>query len=192
MAKGGYQIIDLQGVSLSGSSKTISGLHGALDNNQGKAVLISGLNIGGTIYDEFFTIATKSGTSYTIPVGDKQVITVTNSDGVTVAAPVKGYVHIINVKKTGVTSLRTTIINQSSAQINTFTKLLTALTAISNVSVLPCSGFFVASSVYYSAIALSRASDTTIGISYVKTDSTVIETFASTDGYEVTDMIYTF
>ena len=45
--KGGYQIIDLKGNSLSSSAVTLEGIHAAVEGADAP-ILLEGINIGGT------------------------------------------------------------------------------------------------------------------------------------------------
>lgn len=79
-----YAIVDLQGKSLSGSSVTIAGVHGAI----GKAncpILLKGINFGGTKYKDAFVKFYASSTSYVSEAVYGKVITVTNVNGITIA-----------------------------------------------------------------------------------------------------------
>lgn len=79
-----YAIVDLQGTSLSGSSVTIAGVHGAI----GKAncpILLKGINFGGTKYKNAFVKFSASSTSWVSEAVYGKVITVTNVNGVTIA-----------------------------------------------------------------------------------------------------------
>lgn len=53
MLKGGYQIIDLKGIELSGDTYYMSGIYGKIQNNHDKTILISNINIDGDINDYY-------------------------------------------------------------------------------------------------------------------------------------------
>ena len=66
--KGGYQILDLKGVSYtSGTAKTVDGTYfEALNRSFGKAVLVSGLKVGSDpIISDTFCTFTLSSSTYT-------------------------------------------------------------------------------------------------------------------------------
>lgn len=72
MIRGGYQIIDLEGVALTVDQVTIPGLYEVLEGNNGKPILISGVNIGGKkLPDIFAAQTTESGVTlgrYEFPI----------------------------------------------------------------------------------------------------------------------------
>ena len=81
-----YAIVDLKGTSLSGSSATVKGVHAAI----GKAdcpILLRGINYGGTAYKDAFVKFTASSTNYISETVYGKVITVSNTDGITIANP---------------------------------------------------------------------------------------------------------
>lgn len=90
MLKGGYQILDLKGTALtSGTEATIDGTYAALSNAHGKRVIVSGLKVGGTAYNDVEVLFTLSTTTYTgvLVVGTTTItIAVANDDGVTATA----------------------------------------------------------------------------------------------------------
>lgn len=79
-----YAIVDLQGKSLSGSSVTIAGVHGAI-GEANCPILLKGINFGGTKYKNAFVKFYASSTSYVSEAVYGKVITVTNVDGITIA-----------------------------------------------------------------------------------------------------------
>lgn len=95
MAKGGYQILDLKKSTLtSGSKKTIAGSFDALDRSSQKRVVISGMKVSTTEYndiDAYFTpsvnVSTGKATGYNaaLTIGTASLaVNVANDDGVTV------------------------------------------------------------------------------------------------------------
>ena len=95
MYKGGYQIVDFAGITLSGTATTIPGLYKTLTTCD-KPLLIRGLVQSSVEYTPFFAFgAAASSTTFVIicpdmvsdGVGASQfIITVTNADAVTIAA----------------------------------------------------------------------------------------------------------
>lgn len=79
----GYIVLDLQSKDIA-TSKTISGLHSALAENEGygKAVLLANVIVSGTEYPSMSVEVKKSGTSY-ILFNSLIQVTITNVDGVT-------------------------------------------------------------------------------------------------------------
>lgn len=80
--KGGYQIIDLKGNDLIGASFTISGIYDVLEGNYNKAILLSGIVIGGVEYDDVFTtpkvVSSKyvlDAYGYTLTIDDDDLVT---------------------------------------------------------------------------------------------------------------------
>lgn len=88
MAKGGYQIVDLKNKSLTVDTEaTIDGVYKAVKKCNGKPTLVTGLNIGGTAVNGFYTLFKLSSTSYVATCTDMgYTITIANDDGVTVAS----------------------------------------------------------------------------------------------------------
>lgn len=86
MLKGGYQIIDLQNKELeSGVGMVYEGTYDKIEGTR-KAILISGLNVGGTEYHDTFVELTVNGSNYegtiygkSITISDADVVTVTNA-----------------------------------------------------------------------------------------------------------------
>ena len=84
MTIGGYQIIDLKNTKLTvGTGTKIDGVYDKIKSTR-KAILISGLNVGGTEYHDTFVELTVSGTNYTGTIYGK-TITISNADLVTVS-----------------------------------------------------------------------------------------------------------
>ena len=85
MTIGGYQIIDLKNTKLTvGTGTKIDGVYDKIKSTR-KAILISGLNVGGTEYHDTFVELTVSGTNYTGTIYGK-TITISNEDLVTISA----------------------------------------------------------------------------------------------------------
>lgn len=85
MTNGGYQIIDLKNTKLTlGTGTKIDGVYDKIKSTR-KAILISGLNVGGTEYHDTFVELTVSGTNYTGTIYGK-TITISNADLVTISA----------------------------------------------------------------------------------------------------------
>lgn len=86
MVKGGYQIIDLTNKPLtSGVGMVFDGVYDKVEGTH-KAILVSGLNVGGTEYHDSFVDFTVAGTAFmgtiygkTIKIEDTDVVTVTNA-----------------------------------------------------------------------------------------------------------------
>ena len=85
MTHGGYQIIDLKNTTLKvGTGTKIDGVYAKIKSTR-KAILISGLNVGGTEYHDTFVELTVSGTNFTGTIYGK-TITISNEDLVTISA----------------------------------------------------------------------------------------------------------
>lgn len=86
MTKGGYQIIDLKNKQLtSGTGMVYEGIYDLIEGTR-KAILVSGLNVGGTEYHDTFVDFTVNGSNFegtiygkTITISDTDVVTVTNA-----------------------------------------------------------------------------------------------------------------
>lgn len=86
--KGGYQIIDLKGVSLtSGSAVVIKGVYESIEGNYYKPLLLSGLVISDIEQTDAFISAISGTNLYTISLANGGSITITNEDKVTYTAP---------------------------------------------------------------------------------------------------------
>lgn len=73
MKTGGYVIIDLENVQISGTTKTIRGIYDAVKNANGHALLLSGLNVGGTSYGDTFVSAKEGPGLFTIVAYGNQI-----------------------------------------------------------------------------------------------------------------------
>ena len=73
MKTGGYVIIDLENVQIGGIAKTIRGIYNAVKNANGHAVLLSGLNVGGTSYGDTFVSAKEETGKFTIVAQGNQI-----------------------------------------------------------------------------------------------------------------------
>lgn len=63
--KGGYQLVNFKGISLTaGTGATISGVFSAIQNANGKRIIISGLVIGGTQYNDVPVEVTVNSSNY--------------------------------------------------------------------------------------------------------------------------------
>lgn len=82
---GGYQILDLGGVELSGSAVTIKGAYETIKNANGKAILVSGANFGGTQVADTFACAIPGENKYSFIVCGNQ-FEVANTDEVKTVA----------------------------------------------------------------------------------------------------------
>lgn len=84
--KGGYQILNLKNTKLTaGTASTIKGTWETLEGNYHKPVLVSGLVIGATEYNDAFAEFTVTNTTYTATLYG-YTLTVTNADAVTATA----------------------------------------------------------------------------------------------------------
>ena len=91
MVKGGYKIINLKGVELdSGVAKTVKGVYESLENNYGKATMLSGLNIDGKVYGDMYVNFVVADTDYvattylgTVTISDDDTVTFNASSGST-------------------------------------------------------------------------------------------------------------
>lgn len=83
MVKGGYQIINLDGVAHNvGSGVTHEGIYERIDGTQ-KPIMLSGLNVGGTDYHDSYVTPIVVGSNYVIEVYDFK-ITINANDSVIV------------------------------------------------------------------------------------------------------------
>lgn len=83
--RGGYQIVNLKGISLSNTAVVIPGIYESIEGNHFKPLLLSGINLSGVEKADSY-ITTKAGTNdFTISVYEG-TITVTNEDFVTFLA----------------------------------------------------------------------------------------------------------
>lgn len=81
-----YTIVDLKNTSLSGSSATIAGVHAQIAKAN-CPIRLTGINYGGTKYKDAFVKFSASSTSFVSEAVYGKVITVTNTNGVTIADP---------------------------------------------------------------------------------------------------------
>ena len=81
-----YTIVDLKNTSLSGSSKTVAGVHAKI-KNANCPIRLTGINYGGTKYKDAFVQFHASSTSFVSETVYGKVITVTNTNGITIANP---------------------------------------------------------------------------------------------------------
>lgn len=86
---GAYTIVDLKGISLSGTAVAIAGTYARIGSTK-EAKLVKGINYGGTIKDNAYIDFTASGSGvsakYTGTYAGK-VITITKADNVSIADP---------------------------------------------------------------------------------------------------------
>ena len=127
MKTGGYVIIDLENVQIGGIAKTIRGIYNAVKNANGHAVLLSGLNVGGTSYGDTFVSAKEETGKFTIVAQGNQ-IEISSADEVkTVAYDGGGVIPVTdNYGKFGLTRIVDTenviggrslrIVNQGSSK----------------------------------------------------------------------------
>ena len=80
MRKGGYQIVNFREIPLTaGKAATIPGVYAALERTN-KAILVSGIIIGGVEYDDCFVMASVTDSNYKFTAfGYDFVITPQNS-----------------------------------------------------------------------------------------------------------------
>lgn len=83
MKQGGYQIIDLQNLSLSATAVNIPGVYEKIEGTR-KAILLSGINIGGVEYHDTFIEVTVDSGNYIATVYGK-TLTITSDDNITIA-----------------------------------------------------------------------------------------------------------
>lgn len=85
--KGGYQILDLGGVALSG---TIASLPAKIANANGKPIILTNFKISTTAYNDMYMCNyIKSGTSYIVSLvlsNTLYKITITNAGAITLAS----------------------------------------------------------------------------------------------------------
>lgn len=85
MVKGGYKVVNFKDENITAENgATVSGVYESLENNYHKALMISGVVIDGTEYNDTFVEVTVSGSDYTFTAYGK-TFTVTSEDKVTVA-----------------------------------------------------------------------------------------------------------
>lgn len=85
--KGGYQIIDLNGVAL---ANTIADLPSKIANANGKPIILTNFKISTTLYPDMYNVNyIKSGTSYIVTLilsNTLYKITITNAGAITLAS----------------------------------------------------------------------------------------------------------
>lgn len=84
MKKGGYKIIDLKGeeIDTSGTSKiNVPGVYDEIEGSYGKAILLSGLNIDGTIENDIFVRPEIVSDDFVVTLG----VVASTTTGVTVS-----------------------------------------------------------------------------------------------------------
>lgn len=97
--KGGYTIIDLKDTPITvGTPATVEGIFEKLEKAPKKAVLLSGLSIGGEEKRDVFADMEKSGDNYVGTFGDKKINV--SEDGITITNAKKWYSHQITLKVT--------------------------------------------------------------------------------------------
>lgn len=83
--KGGYQIIDFKNLSLTvGNETTVAGVYKVIEDNYNKRLVVSGIVIGSTKYDDVTVQVAVSGTSFVFNAYG-YLFTVADDDGITVA-----------------------------------------------------------------------------------------------------------
>ena len=83
MRQGGYQIVDLKDLPLSDTAVNIPGVYDSIEGTR-KAILLSGINIGGVEYHDTFIEVTVDSSNYTATVYGK-TLTITSDDNITLA-----------------------------------------------------------------------------------------------------------
>lgn len=121
MKTGGYVIIDLENVQIGAKAKTIRGIYNAVKNANGHALLLSGLNVGGTSYGDTFVSAKEETGKFTIVAQGNQ-IEISSDDGVkTVTYDGGGVIPVIDaLNEYGLTK----IINTDSINGAKFIKVM--------------------------------------------------------------------
>lgn len=85
MLKGGYKIVDLQDMSLSDQAVTIAGIYDSIEQSYQKALILSGINIGGVEKNDIYVELKHDDNSYSV-VAYGYTITITSEDAVTAVA----------------------------------------------------------------------------------------------------------
>lgn len=85
MIKGGYKIVDFNGVTLSGTAVEMPGIYDQIVDDYDKAILVSGVSLNGELQDDSFAAVKVNDGSVNLTVYGG-VITVTEDDDVTFAA----------------------------------------------------------------------------------------------------------
>lgn len=89
MVKGGYQILNLKSVELSGTAYTLPGIYNQISNIHEKAIMVTGLNIEGEEFKDYFTQPIIEDGYYKLTVG-KHTLVITPDDGVSVLEGIIG------------------------------------------------------------------------------------------------------
>ena len=87
--KGGYMILDFKDVAItSGTPVTIPGVFAALEGSYRKPVILSGLNVDGTAYQDLHVNPVIASDDYVIDLSGIGLVscTITDEDAVTVVA----------------------------------------------------------------------------------------------------------
>lgn len=77
--KGGYAMVDLAHVSLSGVGVTFAGLYQKLYSKLGKPILLCNVNIGGTEYQDCYVQPVYTAEGFEMTVGDYTITVASNS-----------------------------------------------------------------------------------------------------------------
>lgn len=121
--KGGYKLINFKGVELSTTPVTDTGALADLLNNMGKAVLLSGVNIGGTIQSECFAVVMSDGDDgVKLNCYDGYII-VTKSGAVTYTQAAMSSIPTLTDDVTKLKSINGSSIASNTSLINMFNKL---------------------------------------------------------------------
>ena len=91
MLNGGYKIINLRGFALGTEATVIDGIYEAIEGNYGKAIMLSGLTIGGVEKPDAFVTANVDSGNFVIEVYG-QKITITDEDEVILSDIDKAYI----------------------------------------------------------------------------------------------------
>lgn len=84
--KGGYQIVDFKNVSLTADDETtVAGVYEAIEGNYNKRLVVSGIVIGSTEYDDVTVDAAVVGTDFVFRAYGYKFV-VASDDGVTVSS----------------------------------------------------------------------------------------------------------
>lgn len=89
--KGGYQILNLGGMSLTpDAEKVIAGSYEALEGNYNKPVLVSGLVVNATEYNDFYALFTPSNSNFVAEIPGLGSLTVKPDDKAVFTLPIEG------------------------------------------------------------------------------------------------------
>lgn len=83
--RGGYQMLDFRGISISSTAVTIDGVYETIEGNYYKPLLLCGINIGGVDKNDIFVELSTSNSNYTFDVYGG-IITITKENKVTFVA----------------------------------------------------------------------------------------------------------